>query len=534
MDLESLQRAQLLSCWLALAGLAAYGGFRLVANRRSLPRPDPAGSLAAFALALVFRLAFSPWAVIHENAHGYEFLRSAFSLDGFFYHGAAFYAVQHPFARLLGERPETVFGVNLLLSAACAPLLLGLARRLRLPRAAGWTAAVAWSAWPAAVRSAGSECFFPLAVLSLLLALQTWLDAWERRGRFDFVAAGLAAALAVQARPELVLLPASLALAWLARPGWTRALRTVGPYLGLLAFAALAAAWAVFRLRLLSEEGLPSPVRLGLARAGAALFSPGHILVNPAWSPPAVATLALLGLAALALARWRLAVFLAGSYLLLLLPVVGVGSGLASDLRLQQSAAPFALLLAGAGLAWIADRMGTRWRFAGRALLLAAVAAGTLLLAGKAGTEFAPQLEYRFLADETPKLPPDCRLVVADRFMAGGKVSAEFPTFWLKRPEVTEAGRLVERGLDVEECLLYYRGLACASFLSGEDIPPGGVRPECRAIERRFRLEPLRLARLPGLSDADFLRLPAEVTIGFYRLGPRPPEPPLTKTGSAE
>ncbi len=523
MDAEPLQRLQLFSCWLCLGGLAVFAALRLGERLRRKPWPRLAGPLGVVLAALALRWLFAPFAPIHENAHGYEFLGTVFSLQGSFYHGAGFYAFHHPFTVLFGARPETVFGVNLALSALSALLLLRLSRRLGLPPGAGLAAAVAWSAWPAAVRSAGSECFFPLSVCACLVSLLTWLAAWERGRALDFVAAALAAAFAMQTRPELLLWPVLLSLAWLARPGWVRALGTRGPYLALGLFLLLVAGWLCVRFQAWSLEGLPQPVRLGLPRALAAFFSSDHVLLNPGWTSPLLPALALAGVIGLGIERRRMAVFLLGGYLLFVIPVVGVGSGLASDLRLQQLAAPFAFLLAGAGLTFVADRLGPRARFPARMGLLAVLALSSLLLVGKAGTDFAPQLEYGFLQRAVPRLPRECELVVADRFMARRRVSAEFPAFWLPRARLVEVSRLLEEGPDAEpRCRLFYRGLACATFLSDEEAPFAEVRPECRRIEERYLLAPWLEERIPGLTDASFLLLPPSgVTLGFYRLSPR-------------
>ncbi|NMB76900.1 MAG: hypothetical protein GYA21_17440 [Myxococcales bacterium] len=523
MDTELLQRTQLFSCWLCLGGLAVWAAVRLGERLRRKPWPRLAEPLGVVLAALALRCLFAPFAPIHENAHGYEFLGTVFSLQGSFYHGAGFYAFHHPFTLLFGARPESVFGVNLALSALSALLLLRLSRRLGLPPGAGLAAAVAWSAWPAAVRSAGSECFFPLSVCACLVSLLTWLAAWERGRVLDFVAAALAAAFAMQTRPELVLWPVLLSLAWLARPGWSRVLRTPGPYLALGLFLLLTAGWLGGRLQAWSLEGLPQPVRLGLPRTLEAFFSSDHVLLNPAWTSPLLPALALAGVIGLGLERWRMAAILLGGYLLFSIPVVGVGSGLASDLRLQQLAAPFAFLLAGAGLAFLADRFGPRARYPAKVGLLVALTLSSLVLVGKAATDFAPQREYRFLQRAVPRLPQECELVVADRFMARRRVSAEFPAFWLPRARLVEVSQLLEEGSGpAAGCRLFYRGLACATFLSDEEAPQVGIRPECRRLEERYRLEPWLEERIPGITDASFLLLPPDgVTLGFYRLSPR-------------
>lgn len=522
MDAEPLQRLQLLSCWLCLGGLAVWAVLRFGERLRRRPWPRLAVPLGLLLGALVLRGIFAPAAPIHENAHGYEFLGTVFSLQGSFYHGAGFYAFHHPFTVLFGARPETVFGVNLALSALSALLMLRLSGRLGLRPGAGLAAAVAWSAWPAAVRSAGSECFFPLAVCASLVSLEVWLVAWERGRVFDFVAAALAAAFAVQTRPELLLWPALLALAWLVRPGWSRALGSRGPYLALGLFLVLAVGWLCARLQAWSLEGLPQPVRIGLPRALAAFFSGEHLLLNPGWTSPVVPALALVGAIGLVIERWRMGAFLLGGYLLFAIPVVGVGSGLASDLRLQQLAAPFAFLLAGAGLVYVADRFGPRARYPVRAALLAILALSSLMRTGQAGKNFAPQLEYRFLQRAVPRLPRECELVVADRFMARRRVSAEFPAFWLSGSRPIEVSRLLEESPDPEpRCRLFYRGLACATFLSDEAATPDGIRPECRRLEERYLLEPWLEERIPAITDASFLLLPPDgVTLGFYRLSP--------------
>jgi hypothetical protein len=106
--------------------------------------------------------------------------------------------------------------------------------------------------------------------------------------------------------------------------------------------------------------------------------------------------------------------------------------------------------------------------------------------------------------------------------MASRVVSTEFPVWWMGgRPVVEQRDFLADPGrLAGWPCVLYYRGLSCYCFTHQEAdrLPPDGIRPECRRIEKSFRIEPRVEATFDNRPFTSF-RVPADrITVGFYRV----------------
>jgi hypothetical protein len=106
-----------------------------------------------------------------------------------------------------------------------------------------------------------------------------------------------------------------------------------------------------------------------------------------------------------------------------------------------------------------------------------------------------------------------------DRFMARRLLSTEFPAWWLAGRPLAEQSDFL--AAETTGCRLFYFGLSCQTFTSQETAPPDGIRPECRALEARFRLVPVVESVAPNAPDG-FMRVPnAVLRFGFYRLEPR-------------
>ncbi len=510
--------------------LVILGAWRLFSWRS--PRrilPDLPGGLAIFLLALLLRLLLSPHAVVHENAHGYEYLRSAFSLEGYFYHGSAYYAFFHLLAGVLGRRPEVIFCANAFLGAGSALLLVSLGRRLLDSREAAWFAAVMYACWPVALRVAGSESMFPLAVFAGLLAWRAWLSAWDRGGTVRFLLAAGLCAFAVQVRPVMLLWPAVLLLSLPLCRGWTRRLKRAGPWIGLAVFFGLVSVWLLFRVRVAAAEGIPGFVRLAPVAFFSSLVSKSNLLWRLEWTPALTWLLSAAG-AVLLLARLRrTAPVLLLGYLAMAFLVIGIEPE-PSALRLQNPLQVFVVLWAGLGAAGITDRLGSRWRRGSLVLLGVLIVAAGLSRAPRVARDQNPQIEYAFLERSVPALDENCAVVTADRYMAGQILCSEYPTWWARAP-VEELSRHLRDPDNISEwpCRLFYRGITCYQFTKEElgnlprdgTYPAGGLRPDCRRIGERYHLIPLIEHRFESRPYPDFHVPVKSVNIGFYRLIPK-------------
>ena len=102
--LQNLQVVVLVFDLLVLSGLSVYAAiFYYKKQKINFSWP---GLAVLFLLALALRLFVSPHTLIHENAHGYEYLRSAFSLDGYFFHGSGYYTFFWLVSSVFGRHPE--------------------------------------------------------------------------------------------------------------------------------------------------------------------------------------------------------------------------------------------------------------------------------------------------------------------------------------------------------------------------------------------------------------------------------------------
>jgi hypothetical protein len=523
---ESLQAWQIAACAACLLLMLASGVWRAWQARREPARGrlELAGLGALFLGAWLLRACLSPHTLLHENAHGYEILQGAFSLEGYFWHGAGYYTFFHGLTRLLGDEPGVVFQANALLGGLTAVLVWAVGRRLLGAGAAAWLAAVAWAASPAALREGGSESMLPLGVCAGLLGLWAWLDGFQAGGRWcSLLLAAACLAFTAQVRPELALWLALPPLGLVACPGWRAALRRPSTWAALASFALLAAPWLVFRLQDLATAGLPGYLELGPGRFLAALVSQEHLLLRADWTTMAAWVFLPLGLwAGLRQAPRALPVLL-GGYLALGWIGLAAQGGQATQVRLQQPLLPLLALLVGLGGAWLSGRLPAPGRAAGAWVLGLLLLSTGLLRAPQVRALATAQLEFAFQERALPGLPAECGLVVPDRFMAGRVISTEQATWRLGDRPLAELTPFLEdaQTAAAAPCWVLYRGLTCHLFTHAETPPADGVRPECRAPEARYLLQPLVEEILPAI-PYDYLRLPASrVRLGLYRLVPR-------------
>ena len=483
-----------------------------------------------FAVALLLRLFVSPQTLIHENAHGYEYLRTAFSGQGYPFHGTGYYAFYRLITLAFGQEPIVVFGCNAILSSLTAGALVPVGTLLTDSRRVGFFTGLVYALWPAALRIAATESMFPLALFVAVITLGVWLSAVRSGNRTLYVLAGLLLAVAVQVRPVMLLWPIIVAISSISQPKWSSEPAKAGPWLSAAVFLVLASAWLSFRILDLGQNGMHSVVDLSPVRAVQLFFSSENLIWNNRWSPTATMVLATLGLAVLMRSNWRLATFVVLSGAILCWFALAPSEGaVVSQLRLQSPVHVFVALSAGAGSAFVCEQLPGRHRMTGTVVLSILLFVSSALRYDAVREYFNPQREYEFLRESIAKLPNDCIVVTADRSMANGVITTEFPDWWLEsRPRIQLADLSDARQVtSPSECIVWYRGLSCYSFTwqerSAGTLPRSGIRQECQRAEEAPVLTPIVTTSIENQPYLDYIR-PQNNTLelGFYRLEERP------------
>ena len=517
---ENLFPAQVIVLWVNFAMIAALGVIRLIKGLRGCSF-SKSWTLVGwiFVVALLLRMMVSPHTLLHENAHGYEFLQTAFSLQGYPFHGAGYYAFFHPLSLVFGQDAEVVFFANALLGALACVLLIRVARRMLPNHWAPWFAGALYAVWPLALRVSASESMFPLAVCAGLAAWLAWLEAWETGGPIRFGMAACLTALAIQVRPEMSLWIPVMLLSLTLVPGWSHKLASPGPWAALILWAGLSSVWFWFRLQLATAQGLPGYLDLTPGGFMGGLLSSRNLFLDPDWTPLLAWPLA--GLGFWLLFRFKPACLwpLLAGFLIMAWPVLGVTTGESSWVRLQQPLQVFVVMWVALGAGWAVGRLTRAHTFA--AISLGGVLVGVCLGRVPQIQKIAnPQMEYAFLNEQAPLMDPDCSVVIADRFMADRKISTEYPV-WLSRAEVIEMTPFMESGSGRKTCSIFYQGLSCWMFTEREIPEPDGLRPECKRLEQQYRLTPIAEWMQPSRPYTAF-RIPSpRITFGFYRLQPK-------------
>jgi len=518
---------QIAILWANFALIISAAIYWYIRNREARFRgPDLALTGGIFLTALVLRMAVSPHTIIHENAHAYEYLRTAFTGEGYPFHGAGYYAFYRMVTLVLGQEPLVVFGCNAVLNSLTAALLIPLGRLLFTDRWIGPFAGLVYALWPAALRIAASESMFPLALFIGVATLCVWLSAIRSGDRILYCLAGLLLAVAVQVRPVMILWPFIIIVSTISQPLWRKEILKFGPLWSAMSFLVMSPVWVAFRIFDLQSNGLHSAVDLSPIRNLHLLLSNENLLWNNHWSPYAVLILAALGLFAMLASNWRHAVVFAISCLVLYWFALAPSAGAAvSQLRLQSPIHLFVALSAGSGAAFLLERIPRRHRLAGSALLAVVLSISSSLCYDAVRAEYNPQIEYKFLRDSVKTLPAECAVVTANRSMANGVITTEFPTWWLdSRPLSTLSERESDSPLvDQTSCVIWYRGLTCYSFTWQEQaanvVPHSGLRQKCENFEAGTSLLPIVETSFHNRPYLSYIRPNKEILeLGFYRL----------------
>jgi hypothetical protein len=398
-------------------------------------------------------------------------------------------------------------------------------------RACGLAAGIALVVLPIHARLSPTDD--PASLVGLLAAIAlACVVAAERLASPALLAAGwLAAGLAATTRPEAALVLLPLGTLVLVQPV-TRRLQRRPVDLLLAAGVLVTVAWLVLTVALpaasvLSSGGGGWPDAWSLARL---LGVAGGSALGPPHSPLAVGLLALLGLVvAVRVTRGRALLWLAAG-ILPALPTAALAGPYDVTTRYQAALLPVAAVLLGVGAVWLGDRALDRWPRL-RGLLVrggAVVAVGLPVLAAfDPPPEPTFRLEYAFFEEHLVEVPRGCRIL---RLRLDGDFGLEPPALlstlrglghvWVDAADTPDPDN---------DCLVWWRPAACSAALPERSGPAAA----CRAVETRYRLEPLAERRLPARPGFVERYTADPVRVGFYVLRRRQTSPAAPSAGSS-
>ena len=498
-------RGTLLAVWGALLLALALA---LHNRRRQVPWQSLAATLAVTGLGLTMRLWLAPRGLQHEMFHAGESL--AF-LDGasHFANGEAVPALVTALNAIWPARDATLYTVTLAAAVLGIPALIAFAWQLTGSSRVALVAGVLLALAPGHVHFAASEEFGIVGLTLALLSWAAWLDWLTTRAHLMLLLATASGVLALQSRPELVLLPLmhlTLTLAVLPMRSLPALVRTRSLWLA-LGFALLAS-WHV-PLDMQARGGFP-----GVSPLAVQQLVPRLIWLDPQLAVWPMLGWLVLGCAfglrtaprrALWLALWSLA-------LAVLLLSLYVGAG-AYAWRMQLLPTALACVL----IAWSVAALP---RLAYAPVIALVLTAGAQLWLARAAVSqpSLTELQYRFERAHVGELPPHAEILAV--------LSAQVdhpPRLGGLRPGET---RVLRDAADVAHWpepgpqQVFLQSAACWVRWPGEAHVPSAMHPVCRAVHAHFRLEPIAEMDLPATREPPlaWAPQPAGYRIGFYRL----------------
>ena len=500
---------------------------------RRVPRADWAW-IAAWTLA---GAALRTWGGVrvpgHINGHGYDLMRHLLfmPITGNEFHGVGSFALHRLALVLLPRHEYSVVGVQCLLSIATVPAIYAATRLWLRSAAAARGAAAAAAVLPAFAYYAMTEERFVPGVFFLVAATVALGAAVRSRALPDLAAAALLAAVACEFQPFLSLTPIALGFLLLADHDGRAVLRSTRGWLAVALFALLAADAALLHLRSIAEARGPASMVPGVSRTCADALWPsadefarrgGNVFLNPRFTPPPFALLAVLGVIGAAFLRGRRALIVAVVLAAFIFTVPALVPGRMNTARLQLAAQPFYLMLTGAGVAVLA-RVARRRPAAARLFhpaLAAVIALSVAVWPGAIGADFTPQMERRFIASSLPSIKDGCVVVWPEMV---GMLKLPLPVHLSM-----QAGRAIDweglsdtaiRSTRPAACIYYYRPVSCFD-VGGDPVDPlgGELRDDCARIERAFELAPALLTTLPAVPDNMQVYTRDRLTVGFFRV----------------
>lgn len=512
--------------FLAALAVILVLGTLMVLYREATLRPPSAYALLALVLvsgaALALRLSLSPRTFLHEYYHIAETVPGYLTGEIAPLYGKTGPALFRLVGAVLGlgENVQVIFLTNAVISALAIPALalLDLALLGSWPHAL--CAAVFLCVLPLHLRFSAAEDLFVQAVTVGLWALGLFA-LYLRTGRLvDALLAGLALALAMQTRPEMLIFPGVLVtLVLLVQPRSWRVLFAWRTLLALLLLAALLIPRFI-ELGKVLHQGSPTSDLPDLRRYLSKL-----VLFQPEVTPAIFWPLLLAGLAWGAWYRSGLVLWASLVFVGYTLSALTLFDNPPYNLRSQILPTSFAMLIAaGAAPVWMA-LWGARRRPA--LVLGAGVLAVFALFVVASSRPFVTelhdqQLEFSFLERTVPQLPERATLLAA--VDVGGRNLNAFPQFLLASAQKTYELIDVRRAANGEaawpepgEDLIYYQGMFCF-FAFDEDEPPDPMTAPCQAVHARYTLEPMFVETLDTKGYSYLRYAPGPYHIGFFRL----------------
>ncbi len=511
-------------CFVALILSTAHILWREV-SRGALPRRVIAALCGLWGVALALRLWSSPRTFLHEYYHVAGTLASHLRGQAGPVYGDSGPAIYQMVAWASGrvDDPQVIFLTNAFLAALAIPAVACLDYLIAGRWSRAICAAVFLCVLPQHLRFSASEVLFIPAVTFGFWALALALLYMRTHLLGDALAAALAFALAIQARPEMHFLPVVFIALAARTPG--RALAAFWKW-STLAAAALLGLLLVPRFfeiaQILQGDHVPTHTAPTLHRLWHSM-----VLFQPEVTPPLYWG-ALIAGAVWALVRqpavlvWTVALCAGWCAFSL-----SSGDNPPYNVRSQLLPNSFTVLIA-AGIAplWSALwRAESVWRLRLGATLLAAAAlaiwSGSRDFVGAIGDQ---QAEWSFLERSVPELPPQGRLLANTEL---GNTLDAFPELLLQRHgKIYEMIDLAQAQVaevawpEPGDDLFYYQGMFC-HCAPHDAAPPAPLTPPCEAVHRRYHLSPVEVTEidLPGFSALRYA--PPPYRIGFYRLSAR-------------
>jgi len=155
-------------------------------------------------------------------------------------------------------------------------------------------------------------------------------------------------------------------------------------------------------------------------------------------------------------------------------------------------------------------------------------------------TQTVDSMESSFLRDSYQSLPKECAVVTPPGRMGRGRIESAFPFYeyrsYLPGNDnfnwgLSRVDQPMLDGLHANNpCVLYYRGLACTTFIP-EEAMEGSLRPECKAFESTHKMHKLTSVSIDGSALPTHLHQHPKGTfeLAFFRL--EPPNQPQMSPG---
>jgi len=456
----------------------------------------------AAAVAVALRLGWPNLAVFHENGHGYRYIGMAIDPESDLHvYGSGYAAFYSLLYTLLPPLTTVILFTNVILGSLTV-VFLGLFGARCFGARAGTMSAWALALLPVHIKLSATESPFILAIFLTVVGLWALSELRERRSYSLALVAGLAAGLAPQTRPLMIAVPAFLFLfALLSRPdalGWLKE-RSAWLFIGTaVSVLYLHVAWM---LELHGEGGRLTGygqfLELGAERTVNAMSSHG-LLFKPAFTPVHFLALGAIGCAAAWKSHRRPALLLAAGFLAITWLYGARANHYSEALRFAAVPQVMLVLLVGPALSGAVDWLAPsspprRLHFLGPAILLLTALCSHAAIT----TETVDSIESEFIQESYATLPTECAIITPPSRMGRGRIESSFP-FYEYRARLPGndnfnwgLSRIDQPMLDGlrnnNPCVLYFRGLACSTFLPEESLEVS-TRKECAVFEKSLSL----------------------------------------------